>query len=489
MPLTVGDRLGHYAVTALIGEGGMGQVYQVTDTKLDRDVALKVLPGAPLCSRRTSSCYGLSTFRRAGLNPGNLDSHTTCGRMMRITRATVVSSLASLAVFFAFGCGGGAGRRQAGETEGAALLLSVSVFGTNEDGSPKPLPGRMAILTPEGNGWSHRFIEDPGSNVLHKAMAYEAGGIAGILTLGGTKAAVKLWRPDGDTDTLWEADFGGEFSRMRDAEVGDVYGDGAAAIVVATHDQGVIVVLRPDGAGGFSVDELDAKRDTIVHEIELGDLDGDGTLEVYATPTPPNELNGTPQPGSVVRYVPANGEGPVEVADLGTRHAKEILVEDVDGDGRDELYVSVEAVSGGQVEIRRFDADTGPTEGRVIARLDDQLCRFLTAGDIDGDGVLEIVAATHKAGLWLLRRSGDSWTQEIIATDSSSFEHATILLDLDGDERDELYVASDDQGQVRRYTWEGDAWQREIILEYSDGLPRFTWNIMSAPVALLPAGP
>ena len=33
MPLTVGDRLGHYDVTALIGEGGMGQVYQAKDTQ------------------------------------------------------------------------------------------------------------------------------------------------------------------------------------------------------------------------------------------------------------------------------------------------------------------------------------------------------------------------------------------------------------------------------------------------------------------------
>ncbi len=36
MALTVGSRIAHYDVTALIGEGGMAQVYQATDTKLNR---------------------------------------------------------------------------------------------------------------------------------------------------------------------------------------------------------------------------------------------------------------------------------------------------------------------------------------------------------------------------------------------------------------------------------------------------------------------
>ena len=464
MPLLPGTTLSSHGVTATLGEGGRGAV-------------------------RAGAMSEPCDVRRSEDQDNPTEYEHTSARLMRGIRSTAVALLA-VAILFVSGCDDSTRERAAGGsgTNGNALLLSVSVFATNADGSPKPLPARMTILARDGNGWTHRFIEDPDSNVFHKAMVYQGGATEGILTLGGTQAAVKLWKPDGSSDTLWEADFGGEFSRMRDAEVGDIYGDGSAAIVVATHDQGVVAVLRPDGAGGFSVDELDAEPDTIVHEIELGDLDGDGTIEVYATPTSPNQLDGTTQPGTVVRYVPAQGEGRVEVADLGSRHAKEILVADVDGDGRDELYVSVEAVSGGQVEIRRYDAGTDPTARDVIATLDDQLCRFLTAGDVDGDGVLEIVAATHKAGLWLLRRRGDGWEKELIASDSSSFEHAAILLDLDDDGRDELYVASDDQGQVRRYSWENDAWQREIILEYADGLPRFTWNIMPASVALLPAG-
>jgi eukaryotic-like serine/threonine-protein kinase len=42
--LSAGTRLGPYEVAAQIGEGGMGQVYRATDTKLKRQVAIKVLP-------------------------------------------------------------------------------------------------------------------------------------------------------------------------------------------------------------------------------------------------------------------------------------------------------------------------------------------------------------------------------------------------------------------------------------------------------------
>jgi len=44
MPLSAGTKLGVYEIVAPIGKGGMGEVYRARDTKLDRDVAIKVLP-------------------------------------------------------------------------------------------------------------------------------------------------------------------------------------------------------------------------------------------------------------------------------------------------------------------------------------------------------------------------------------------------------------------------------------------------------------
>ena len=63
MTLTSGEKLGPYEILSPLGAGGMGEVYRARDTRLDRDVAIKVLPES-FASRSPTAC-GASSRKRA----------------------------------------------------------------------------------------------------------------------------------------------------------------------------------------------------------------------------------------------------------------------------------------------------------------------------------------------------------------------------------------------------------------------------------------
>jgi hypothetical protein len=90
--------------------------------------------------------------------------------------------------------------------------------------------------------------------------------------------------------------------------------------------------------------------------------------------------------------------------------------------------------------------------------------------------------------VWLLEPGADPkqpWKATNIDRDSSGFEHAALLADLDGDGVDELYVAADEQGELRRYEWQDGEMSREVIHRRPIANAMMTWNITAFPLSLL----
>ncbi|UCG33896.1 MAG: VCBS repeat-containing protein, partial [Phycisphaerales bacterium] len=265
---------------------------------------------------------------------------------MRTVR-TVITLSALLSAGICVSLAGGCTKRPSKPpVRDTTLILSQAQFirEATPDGKGKSVPGpaKLVFLYPEGDAWTTEVVEDPDGNVFHKAMAFDLPDQQpGILTIAAHKApnpaTMKVWRRTADGwegEPLWSQEFGGKFNRFRDVEIDDVTGDGKADIVVATHDQGVVAVLESQ-AGDWTPTVIDEKPDTFVHEIEIGDVDGDGQNEIFATPSAPNKADGTPQPGWVVMYK-FDGESfnRTDIEHWDARHVKEILVSDVRGTGR-----------------------------------------------------------------------------------------------------------------------------------------------------------
>jgi hypothetical protein len=315
--------------------------------------------------------------------------------------------------------------------------------------------------------------------VFHKVLPWRGG----LLTIGAEKARVVHWtRAAANPSTaaagaptprvLWETTFGGTFNRIRDIEEGDVDGDGASELVVATHDQGVIAV-GDEVNGAWTWTEIRRSPNTFVHEIELGDLDGDGKVEIYATPSEPNAATGASQPGSVVRLAhgPSGFVAETVIAWTDT-HAKEILVADLGGGPA--LFALREGRTGAggaladPVAVVRLDPGEGGYREMVLSSLPgESQARFLLAGDLENDGVRELVATGMETGVWRVERQGEGFSAVQVDSSSGGFEQAAHLADLQGDGTVELYVASERSGkprELRRYTWRpGGALSREIL--------------------------
>ena len=81
----IGTKLAHYEITAHLGSGGMGDVYQATDTKLGRSVAIKFLPEAFSHDTERGARFQREARMLASLNHSNIAASTGLKKSTAVT--------------------------------------------------------------------------------------------------------------------------------------------------------------------------------------------------------------------------------------------------------------------------------------------------------------------------------------------------------------------------------------------------------------------
>src|SRR5262245_20893424 len=179
MPITPGARLGPYEIVAAIGAGGMGEVYKGRDMRLDRDVAIKVLPDAFANDRDRVARFEREAKAIAALSHPNVlaihDTGIDGGRTFVVTellagetlRDRLTSSAAALPVRKAIDIAIHVARGLAAAHEKGVVhrdLKPENVFLTN-DGQVKILDFGLArqVVAPSGATATAVVITDPGT--------------------------------------------------------------------------------------------------------------------------------------------------------------------------------------------------------------------------------------------------------------------------------------------------------------------------------------
>jgi Tol biopolymer transport system component len=183
MPLTIGSQLGSHEITALLGKGGMGEVYRARDTKLKREVAIKILP-----EEFSRDADRVSRFQReaevlASLNHPNIaaihDLEETNGTRYLVLELVEGETLADRIA---------RGPIQADEALGIAKQIAEALEAAHERGIiHRDLKPANIKLTPEGQvkvldfGLAKAMSSTPVTATLSNSPTLLSGSMGGMI--------------------------------------------------------------------------------------------------------------------------------------------------------------------------------------------------------------------------------------------------------------------------------------------------------------------
>jgi hypothetical protein len=277
--------------------------------------------------------------------------------------------------------------------------------------------------------------------------------------------------------------------------VADMDGDGHLDVVVANHETDYVTLLLGDGKGGLNPHLLHLRSYPHPHAVAVGDFDSDGRPDIAVDSWGEDRIT--------LLFGSSNWRGPGTSLAIGTRPYHTIVAADLDGDGKLDLVtpnwgkgtvsILLGDGKGGFAHARGSPFHAGPTpfaaavadvngDGRpdvVVANYsghsndtaedgltwirNDGNGRFtpfpervakgdysatLAAGDVDGDGIADVVfPSTNGRSVTLVRgsRSGPRGAEVIETMKAPS---AVVLADLNGDGRADLVVASQESDEV-----------------------------------------
>jgi phosphodiesterase/alkaline phosphatase D-like protein len=229
--------------------------------------------------------------------------------------------------------------------------------------------------------------------------------------------------------------------------IGDLDGDGKPDVAVVNENATSMSIFRNiSPSGGLSLDtKVDFTTGSTPTDIIIGDLDGDGKSDVVVT----NWNSGTI---SVFRNTGASGLIAFAAkVDFTTGNSpNKIVIGDMDGDGK--LDLAITNSNGNSVSIFRNTSTSGTIS--LAARVDLATGGFpigIAVGDLDGDGKPDLLVANNNSGISVIRNTSASGAVSFASRVDLTAGLSPIdvaLADADGDGKLDLIVANRDENNV-----------------------------------------